>query len=497
MMTKCSGDSHATTMMVFDLLGSHSWDGKLVLVIAAFAVSYGELFLITRQKSSIGVRWELWSLVHKVRNTHGHLRKQLDACYQCIEAKLHHTLLSLFEETNDDNLKVLGMLLALKDDLPLWDGYLQEQICIDVLKSKIVLLLLSKIDISIAQVLLLQQTYDHPHRKSEKSYEIVWIPFQSSVSWNHLEVKAFNQVANTVPWYSICRPWLLSSAVLNYMKEEWNYEDEPLIVVLDQQGRIICPNAMDMVIIWGGDAYPFSTSREKQLWGEARWTLELIMGDIDPLMSMWIKEGRTICLYGSDNINWIREFSSKMKSIIRAGVSLELIYVGNGNPGEHVREILDTITKENLSRYLPQTKIHFFWIRLNSMRSSKKRLGKDIQNDSVMEEVMSLLSHGIREEGWAVMGRGSSTDIIQLHGRKLMECLTLFPVWGDNIEKVGLLNAIRKAFDPAQDVVHCHHSRIVPYAEGTDEGLVICDECKRPMEKRILYQCLQYPGTNG
>lgn len=37
-----------------------------------------------RQMNSIGVTWELWSLVNKVVNIHGLLRKQLDICYEHI-----------------------------------------------------------------------------------------------------------------------------------------------------------------------------------------------------------------------------------------------------------------------------------------------------------------------------------------------------------------------------------------------------------------------------
>lgn len=37
-----------------------------------------------RQMNSIGVTWELWSLVNKVINIHGLLRTQLDICYEHI-----------------------------------------------------------------------------------------------------------------------------------------------------------------------------------------------------------------------------------------------------------------------------------------------------------------------------------------------------------------------------------------------------------------------------
>ncbi|KAK8627459.1 hypothetical protein V6N13_135070 [Hibiscus sabdariffa] len=55
MLCKCpgKGDLHTRTMAVFDLLGSHRWDAKVALVIAAFATSYGEFSLIMQLRSRI------------------------------------------------------------------------------------------------------------------------------------------------------------------------------------------------------------------------------------------------------------------------------------------------------------------------------------------------------------------------------------------------------------------------------------------------------------
>ncbi|KAL5998263.1 hypothetical protein ACLOJK_009202 [Asimina triloba] len=510
-MSQCfgDGDSHATTMMVFDLLGSYSWDGKLVLVLAALAMSYGELFLITKfhpinllaasvamlsqlpsnmkdikalgprltalnslvktmvdvtkciiefeslpmqyksidieaiarmktyihvaaywvikgvvasasqiadltakdhekvhgpdggqthetpkkhssKQMSTAVRWELWSFTNKVKSMY--------------EEKLRLMISRLFEEAYDDNQKVLRTLLSLKDVLPLWDGCSSKQISVDVLRSKTVLLLLSKINIPLGKLqLLVQQIYDHPLRVAEKSYEVVWIPFPNSGSWTHAEAKALNQVANTVPWYFICQPWLLSSAVVTYMKEAWNFKDDPLLVVLDHQGRVIRSNAMDMALIWGGKAYPFSSSRETELWEETTWTLDFIMGDLEPLISKW------------------------------------------------------------------------------------QNVGKDSGNDTVVKEVTSLFSHDATKKDWALVGKGSSKDIIRLHGSELMECLTSLQLCQEELKK-DFLNAIRNVLDPFQPQEHEPHSVIFPYDEGTGKGLMFCEECRRPMEKCILYQ---------
>ena len=41
---KCSGggDAHATTMAILNMLSSYTWDAKLVIALAAFAMDYGD-----------------------------------------------------------------------------------------------------------------------------------------------------------------------------------------------------------------------------------------------------------------------------------------------------------------------------------------------------------------------------------------------------------------------------------------------------------------------
>jgi len=45
-------DAHATTVSLFNMLTSYSWDAKLVLTLAAFALNYGEFWLLAQIYSS-------------------------------------------------------------------------------------------------------------------------------------------------------------------------------------------------------------------------------------------------------------------------------------------------------------------------------------------------------------------------------------------------------------------------------------------------------------
>lgn len=197
-----------------------------------------------------------------------------------------------------------------------------------------------------------------------------------------------------------------------------------------------------------------------------------------------VEKGRNICIYGSENQDWIQEFNSKLKEIKSGGVQLEMVYVGKRNLDEHVRNILASIPEENHAGSISFLKIQFFWLRLESMRRSKLRLGKTVDTDHILKEVSALLDFS--DKGWAIIGKGSSTDILKLQGEDLVQCLNLFSQWEENVTK--LLDASRGALEPSLLTGPCSHSDVIPYAEGLIEGTAICEKCKRPMKKFVVFE---------
>ncbi|XWS69116.1 hypothetical protein CRYUN_Cryun04dG0151700 [Craigia yunnanensis] len=434
--------------------------------------------------------WELLSLDYKLSSIYSHFRQLVDAFRQQTEAKLHQKLLNNFKEPHVDNEDVLQMLFALKDDMPLMDCSTQEKLGVSELKSKVVLLLVSKPDLlPLEQLLfLVHQTYDHPHRKKvEGSYAIIWVPISFSETWTDTEEKWFNFLSNSMPCYSVRQPWSLYPAVINFMKQEWNYGGEAIMVVLDSEKTITNLNALDMVFIWGSEAYPFSLSRENELWDGEQWTMQLITNEIHPILTQWVEEGRNICIYGSENLDWIREFSANIKEIKDAGVQLEMIYVGKNNPDEHVKHILITIRRELHGSLLCFTKVQLFWLRLESMRRSKSRLGNTASTDHILAEVLALLYNN-DDNGWAVFGKGMSTDIVRVQGGEIIQCLNLFQQWGENVAQLEFIGALRTALEPPLVDGPCNHTEVIPYSDGLIEGSIVCQKCKRIMKKFIIYE---------
>ncbi|XP_058102048.1 protein SIEVE ELEMENT OCCLUSION B-like [Magnolia sinica] len=597
MCCKCSGsgDAHATTAALLHIVGSYAWDAKLVLALAAFAMSYGEFWLTAQLQTSnplaksvallkqlpdilehtdvlkprfdalnnimnvmldvtmciveltelpteyitpetppmalaithiptavywtirsivactsqimglIGMghdylsstteTWELSSLAHKVTNIHEHLQKQLVQCHQHIEEKRHieafHLLERLFDSIHIDNMKILRALLAYKDETPLVNPLTKKRVSVEVLRRKIVVLFISDLDVSHDELMILTQIYNDPHLgKVDRQYEVVWLPvIDRSVEWTNAKEELFVRLANAMPWYSLYHPSLLDPAVIRYIKEKWNFVKKPLLVVLDTQGRVACPNALHMMWIWGSLAFPFTSLREETLWKDEAWRLEFLVDEMDPLLVQWIREGKFVCIYGGEDIEWIRKFTFALKRVSQeARIPIEMVYVGKSNPKERVRKIIATITDEKLSgSWHDLTMIWFFWTRLESMWYSKMQHGRTIENDPIVQEVMTMLTFDSSDQGWAVISKGSF-EMVKAHGNKIIDCLVQFDTWKANIELDGFIPALTNALVPFHTVEHCTHL-ILPGNTGQIQEKVVCAECKRPMEKFLLYRC--------
>ncbi|XP_039133082.1 protein SIEVE ELEMENT OCCLUSION B-like [Dioscorea cayenensis subsp. rotundata] len=594
---KCSigGDAHATTLALLQSLSSYTWDAKLVLVLAAFTMRYGEFWLTTQLHtvnplakplaqlkqlpnileqtnilkprfdainnlikamldvakcivefrelpseyisydapdmamalahipiavywtirgaiactsqivgliglgreyiSSTTEAWELSSLAHKINNIYGHLIKQLTTCQQQIGEKKHmeayQTLVRLFETIHLDNMKILRALMHSKDDLPIMDGVAKKRVSVEVLRRKIVMLFISDLDITHEELFVLIQIYNDTHQgRVERHYDIVWLPIiDRHVPWLHAREESFNSLTSSMPWYSLVHPSLLDKAVVQYIRNVWHFNKKPMLVVLDPQGKVVCPNAMHMMWIWGSIAYPFTSNREEALWKEEIWRLELLVDEIDPTILQWVTEGRHVCLYGGDNIDWIRRFTTTMRRITQeAKIPLEMVYVGRSNPKEKVKKAMSVIADEKLSGYWQElAMIWFFWIRLESMWYSKMQHGRTVEDDHIMQEVMQMLSFDSSEEGWAIISRGS-VEVLKSQGKKLLDCLMKYDSWKGNVEQVGFIPALEIALLPYQTHEHCS-KLILPGDTGMIGEKVACAECKKPMEKYVLYRC--------
>lgn len=131
----------------------------------------------------------------------------------------------------------------------------------------------------------------------------------------------------------------------------------------------------------------------------------------------------------------------------------------------------------------------YFWMRISSMWHSKKKLGSTAENDTVMKEILDLLTYDSSEGGsWAIVSRGNN-EMIMAHGNKLLPTLLAYDTWGHEVDHpdkfVHVLGLSLQNFKPDH---HCNRL-ILPGAAGNIPDKVVCAECGKSMEMFVLYRC--------
>ncbi|CAH8346700.1 unnamed protein product [Eruca vesicaria subsp. sativa] len=412
---------------------------------------------------------ELSSLGYQLRSMHTRLSKQVEECSTQIEETIYQRLRNINTETHQDNQEVLQLLFSIQDDL-LLQQY-SRQIDITDLKEKVILLLLSKPEPLPTDPFhfLLQQLYDHPsNTNTEQNYEILWIPIPTSEKWTEQEKETFKFSSNSLPCISVSRPWLMTPTVMNFLRTEWPYRDgETMMVVMDPNGKIVNMNAMDMVLIWGVKAFPFTVPREDELWEEDEtWSLQLILDGFNT----WVKQGREFCLLGSEYSNWLDEIKSLALKLQNLGFEFELI----------------DLSKQTLASREERSIQELFWLRLESIKRSKLRRIESSKRDRVFQEVTELIEFDYNtHKGWAVIGNGSTAETVKIVGVEVKERMRRILRWGEDAAGMSFTEAIRVAEEePCGE--SSHTVVVVPFEEG--KGVVTCEKCKRPMKKFVAYQ---------
>ncbi|CAN1312882.1 Protein SIEVE ELEMENT OCCLUSION C [Linum perenne] len=431
------------------------------------------------------------SLESRLSKICSHLSGIVDTCHRRIEAKMHQKLPTLFWEEHSDNQEVLEILLALKDHFPLKHPSTKSKISVSELKDKVVMLLISKPQLLPLDELLLlvHQTYGHPHHDD---FEVVWVPITESDNnkWSDAEVERFNMLSSSLPGYSVRRPWTLHSAVVSYIRFAWQSRADPAMVVLDSRGAMTNLNAMDMVLIWGASAFPFSAVREQELLAEQKHlTLEFLVDDIDPLLTKWVEKGKNICIYGGEDLEWIEELNARAREITSCGIQLEMVYVGSSNLNENVIHIAEIINETMHRTILSVMKLRFFWLRIKSMRSAKLQQGGRLRHDHILQDVSALLKDSFdgSEQGWAVVSRASA-EMAKGKGETILKSFMEFEEWRPLAEERGFIPALNEYLLGLHTPLHCNRL-ILPGSTGSIPDRVVCAECGRAMEKFIMYRC--------
>ncbi|CAI9756328.1 unnamed protein product [Fraxinus pennsylvanica] len=471
------------------------WIIRSILVCASVLLNLigsGHEFMTSTTES-----WEILSLANKLSHMSEHLQHQLENLNKYIDARKtndeYDAIHKIFGTSHIDNMKILKTLISARENqMPLFDGTRRINERLEVLRMKYVLLLLSDLDLPQEELNILHLIYNQQSMKHE--YEVLWFPIvDNATSMSPTQERQFLDLRSSMPWYSVDHPSLVNPVAIRYAREIWNFSHMPIPVVLDPQGRVSNLNALPMMWIWGSIAFPFTKERELALWRESTWNIELLADSIDPRIQEWIKDNKTICLYGGEDIDWIRRFTTKVRSIANTlHVPLEMIYVGKSNPKDKVRRCHEIINREQLSHIFPLKDYYdyvwFFWVRLTSMWISKLQHGMTVESDKIMQELLTMLTYDSSEQGWAVFSRGLY-DMTKGKGDILLTVLDNSKQWEDKVDYPDkFVPVMNEAISGVHPEHHCNRL-ILPGQTGHIPERVVCSECGRTMDKYVMYRC--------
>ncbi|KAK1440917.1 hypothetical protein QVD17_06751 [Tagetes erecta] len=524
LLTSVDGDSIALSL--FHLVENFHWDAKLALILATFALIYSpdqlemsmdileqvptiteysiplkprsdalnELIYSVLELSWYGISSieiessELSSLVLKINPLLEFLRKQLEEYNHVIgkenEMGLVESFCQVLDTVHIDNMKILKILLNPWDEpLPLFDGATKQRVSLEVLRKRNVLLLILGLDMSREEVSILEQIYFEIRvqgSRKDSLYEVLWVPIVDLNVMNTDAVKEqFEEIMNSMPWYSVYNPSHVGSVVQRSIRERWHLRNKPILVVLDPQGKKLNLNAFLMMWIWGSNAFPFTIAREEALWREETWKLELLISGMDPTLLDWVREERYIFLYGGDDIEWIRKFTSNARAMARAaGIPLEMCYVGKSRQRENVRRAINTINIEKLSYcWQDLTLVWFFWIQLKHADDQ----------DLVMLQIKKLLSYD-KDGSWGLLCHGSQI-LTNGHGSTMLQTCLEFDIWKEHIHSKGFAFSFKNYHDKLHGATNNCSRFEFSIVEGSIPEGMRCPECHRSMEKHIAFIC--------
>ncbi|KAH1115728.1 hypothetical protein J1N35_009106 [Gossypium stocksii] len=578
------GNAHATTTAIFNILSSYSWDAKVVLTLAAFAMKFGEFWLISQLCTSnslaksmallkrpailensrtlepyldalrklinaminvtecivqltelpskyipideppllttmvdatsciisnvvicarqitglVGMRHEfttltseageLSRLAQKVSSIHEYLQNQLRLCYERIDEKKLMEAFEQFKRTIEtpqvDNLKILQNIFGKEENLLNAD---RAKVYINVLRRKHVLLLISDLDISQEEIRLLEVVYKE-RVSSGRDYEIIWLPIVDRITWNDGYQEKFSTLQSTMSWYTVSHHVAIEPAVIKYIREEWGFVKKPIAVTLNPQGKVLCPNALNMMWIWGNSAFPFSSETEERFWKTKPWTLDLLVGRLEPNLPTWVNQQKVVCFYGGVKMEWIKSFTTATKEAATAlDIGLEMVYVGKKNAREQAKEITDLITENKLSHAWKYDNVRCFWDIVENTLNSKVHQRKTNATDGVMQEMATMLGYDDSKNEWAVFFTGSG-EMVSANGEKVLSCMKSFDQWGKLSYQMGFIPALRKHLEGIMLDHHCTRL-LLPGNGARIPERVQCAECGRAMEMYFLYRC--------
>lgn len=396
---------------------------------------------------------------------------------------------------------------------------------VDVLRGlKLVLLLISRIEIDEMEISILKEIYTKM-RNNRYEFEVVWMPIvnlDDDATWG-----SYVRSASSMPWLAVNDPWSMAPGVIELVKQDWNFghDSSCILVAVDEKGTINNKDAMGMVWRWGVEAYPFAGDAWDDL-VETEWeqlkkksSLEFLFQNLDNSSTV-VKEamlhGQMVWLYGGDPLD-IPVFTHALHSGLREldVCDIQILYIGGPSFPSSIElmNTQETIFHENNLKSISWPSLSFpdalrFWRRVECLWWELRDKGGHEMFKRLRKLLVSLLSlnnisHCQPEATVWMVAMDENGEMVTARGKEVINTLANPPVLSlkeletreeliEASKRGELKQAIKRRF---QDGVMAsqHHSQhhLLPFQVGHYPWPgVICDVCdKEIMAASLFFKC--------
>ncbi|XP_065638181.1 protein SIEVE ELEMENT OCCLUSION B [Quercus suber] len=329
-----------------------------------------------------------------------------------------------------------------------------ETVEIESVGGKSVFLFFSSLHISGEDISNLENFLE----KSRKDqYETVWIPFVKQ--WTKDLKRKFEFLRSKMLY--VAANYSLPIASHKYIKKKWNFKvSEPLVVVLNPQGKVVCMNAIPMMRVCGVEAFPFTSEKEDTLLNQ-KGLIGVTATHVNPQIENWIEENKYIFLYAGLVTDSAMVLDHD-PMIVEKRISIKLVAIEN-----------DNLLKR-------------FWTKIKNLFTSRSQ--RETKIDFMKLDIEKLISYEKKKRGWAVFSKGSS--VILIGGTTILQVLKEFDKWKVNLNEEDFELAFKDYHNKISnhdDGAICRHIKI-PY-KGLKIPEIECSLCQRIMDTDITFKC--------
>ncbi|KAH9290212.1 hypothetical protein KI387_034329, partial [Taxus chinensis] len=410
----------------------------------------------------------------------------------------------LTEVAQKSNIELLKSLLVTQGKYFLLVNN-SKQVSIESLEGKVVLLLISRLNIFPIEICALKEIYIKTCNKQQ--FEVVWMPI---VDAYHDTWGPYVRAVEYMPWPAMRDPWSIEPAVLKFVREDLDFENSPLLVLVDKKGRFSCNHNFKQVVErWGVESYPFTVEKVNQLKRtqldelKAKSSIEVLFQNFDCFQQVkeMMLQGQHICLYGGDPLQ-VLDFAPMVSSSGFSAI-VQIIYVGRRYAEADTLSIEETMHERNRKSMQ--------WLSLSYMDAWKfwqhieylvEELVSADEHEDLVKYRVSLgivsLNNRSRRGVWMTLVDESGEVMIDreriLHPlNKGQECRMDMLIQGISCGEVDDL--LKKRFEDGlfPQEHHAHHS-LLPFKKSKmSEWGVICDMCGEIIKLSFYMTCTACP----